>query len=230
MSPDLLVLTTNAAVVAFIHTLIGPDHYLPFAVLAKARGWSWLRTSAITLACGLGHVLSSITLGLVGFAAGAALQRLEWIESVRGAVAAWALIAFGLGYAAWGLRRARRTGPDGHTHAHMKRLHAADHIHHPDTGAPIALTPLILFVIFVFGPCEPLIPLFIYPAATSGWTGAVLVSLVFGVTTLATMLALVLGAVRGLSVLPAGGMVRYSHALAGSSIALSGGAIQLLGV
>lgn len=54
MSHELVILTVTAASVGLIHTLIGPDHYLPFIVLAKARNWSVLRTGWITFLCGLG--------------------------------------------------------------------------------------------------------------------------------------------------------------------------------
>lgn len=230
MTPDLLLLSSNAAAVGLIHTAIGPDHYLPFIVMARARRWSAARTLAITLACGLGHVASSIVLGLVGFGVGASVTRLEWIESVRGDFAAWALIAFGALYAAWGGWRLRRGAGDGHSHGHLLRLHSADHVHHPRTGEEVSLTPWILFAIFVFGPCEPLIPLFIYPAATTGWTGAGFVSLAFSAATIACMVVIVLAVHLGLARLPEGRFARYAHVLAGGTIALSGLAIQTLGL
>lgn len=232
MAPDLTVLTADAALVAFIHTVIGPDHYVPFIVMAKARRWSFARTTAITLACGVGHVGSSVLLGLIGFALGASLTKLQWIESFRGTVAAWALIVFGLLYTAWGLWHVHRRSPDGHTHdhAHLLKLHSHDHIHDPKTGEQINLTPWILFAIFVFGPCEPLIPLFIYPAATSGWHGAWLVAGAFSAITIATMLGIVLAGRYGLEWLPANKLVRYNHALAGATIALTGGLIQVFGL
>ncbi len=230
MTPDLTILTLNAMAVAFIHTVIGPDHYVPFIVMAKARSWSFARTAWITFACGLGHVASSVVLGMAGYAVGASLRHLEWIESFRGEIAAWALIIFGALYAAWGLWRLKRTAPDGHTHGHLIRLHSHDHIHDPKTGAQISLTPWILFAIFVFGPCEPLIPLFIYPAATSGWAGAWLVSAAFAGVTIASMMGLVLAARYGLSWLPAHRLVRYNHVLAGGTIALTGGMIRFMGL
>ncbi|MCX6955897.1 MAG: sulfite exporter TauE/SafE family protein [Verrucomicrobia bacterium] len=230
MHVDLTLLLLNAAAVGFIHTLVGPDHYLPFIVLAKARRWSLLKTTWITLACGLAHVGSSIVIGLVGYAFGASLKHLNFIEAVRGEVAAWILIVFGLVYAVWGLRRARRLGPDGHTHSHGGYLHSADHIHDPSTGETIQLTPWILFIIFAFGPCEPLIPLFIYPAATSGWAAAFAVAAVFSVATLVVMLSVVLASSFGLERVPLRAWGRYSHALAGASIALTGGAIRAFGL
>ncbi len=88
MSHELVILTITAASVGLIHTLIGPDHYLPFIVLAKARNWSVLRTGWITFLCGLGHVSSSVVLGLVGISFGLALANLELSESYRGQIAA----------------------------------------------------------------------------------------------------------------------------------------------
>ena len=49
--------------IAFLHTILGPDHYLPFIVMARARSWSMARTLLVTAVCGLGHVASSILLG-----------------------------------------------------------------------------------------------------------------------------------------------------------------------
>ena len=64
------VLAVTAASVGFLHTLMGPDHYVPFIVLARARGWGIVRTALVTALCGVGHVLSSMALGLIGIAAG----------------------------------------------------------------------------------------------------------------------------------------------------------------
>lgn len=230
MTLDITVLALDAMAVAFIHTVIGPDHYVPFIVMAKARNWSLAKTAWITFACGLGHVSSSVALGLVGYAAGSSLRHLEWIESFRGEVAAWALIIFGALYAAWGLWRMKRKGPGGHSHDHLIRLHSHDHIHDPKNGVEVSLTPSILFAIFVFGPCEPLIPLFIYPAATTGWAGAWLVTAAFASVTIASMMVLVLAARYGLSWLPTQGLTRYSHVLAGGTIAVTGCMIQFLGL
>ena len=50
MAPDLTLLLVTAASIGVVHTLLGPDHYLPFVAMAKARGWSLARTLRITLA------------------------------------------------------------------------------------------------------------------------------------------------------------------------------------
>ena len=88
MSHDLTILAITAASIGVVHTLVGPDHYLPFVVLARARGWSLARTSVITLLCGVGHVAGSVVLGLVGIALGLAVSRLEAVEAWRADLAA----------------------------------------------------------------------------------------------------------------------------------------------
>jgi nickel/cobalt transporter (NicO) family protein len=256
VSPEILLLVGTAAAIAFVHTLIGPDHYLPFIVLSRARRWSAARTVWITLLCGTGHVLSSVVLGLVGIALGIGVGRLESIESARGELAAWALIAVGLAYFAWGLRRALRQRGHRHFHFpsrdHLRALEAqqagglahdhgaapAHHHHgaerHHDHahigGRQVSLTPWALFIVFALGPCEPLIPVLMYPAAVASWWGVVLVTGVFGGVTLATMLGAVWVGSRGLDLVPLGALERYSHALAGAAIVLSGLGVQLLGL
>ena len=67
MSNEYAILVMTAASVGFLHTLLGPDHYLPFIVMAQARRWSFLKTGWITFLCGVGHVGSSVLLGIMGF-------------------------------------------------------------------------------------------------------------------------------------------------------------------
>ena len=68
MSNDITVLMFVAASIGFFHTLFGPDHYLPFIVMARANRWSTIKTIWITLLCGVGHVVSSVVLGIIGIA------------------------------------------------------------------------------------------------------------------------------------------------------------------
>lgn len=80
------------------------------------------------------------------------------------------------------------------------------------------------------GPCEPLIPLIMYPAAKSSVLAAVVVAMVFGLVTITTMLACVMASYVGLSKISFPRAERYSHALAGLTILLCGGAIKFLGL
>jgi hypothetical protein len=114
-----------------------------------------------------------------------------------------------------------------HNHSHV---HTHEHTHvHEAANAP-NITPWVLFTIFVFGPCEPLIPLVMYPAARSNWVGLALVTGTFGGVTILTMLSLVLLSTFGISFLPLGKVERYTHAIAGAAITLCGAAIVFLGL
>jgi nickel/cobalt exporter len=219
MTPELTALLITAATIGFVHTLLGPDHYLPFVAMGQARNWSHLRTVVITILCGIGHVASSVVLGLIGIALGMAVSKLEAVESIRGDLAAWALTAFGLVYLIWGLRRAARKA------AHTRLGGKHSHVHESDKKANI--TPWVLFTVFVLGPCEPLIPILMYPAAQSSTMGMLLVAGVFSIVTISTMVGVVLVLLRGIRLVPLRGLERYTHALAGFVILLCGVAIQM---
>jgi threonine/homoserine/homoserine lactone efflux protein len=231
-------LLVAASGIAFTHTLLGPDHYLPFLMLARANRWSRKRTLVVTALCGLGHVASSVLLGGIGIAAGAAATRLGRIESARGDWAAWGLIAFGLAYGVWGIRHAlrRKRGLEPHDHGGHAHLHrGGGHLHqHPGRDGADPSHPNVtfwtLFAIFVLGPCEPLIPLLILPASRGRWDLMWGTALLFGAITVATMLALTLAGARGLEWIPAARMERWSNAMAGAVIAASGLTVIGLGL
>lgn len=237
ITPEIFILSATAASLGFFHTVFGPDHYVPFIVMSRARKWSLLKTIGITGLCGLGHIGSSVLLGTFGIALGAAVFKLEALESFRGNIAAWALIVFGLVYFAWGMRRAVRNRPHQHLHAHLDgtahqhtHVHAEEHLHVHDQEDRINITPWILFTIFVLGPCEPLIPLLMYPAAQKSLGGLVLVTTVFGGVTIVTMSGIVLLSTLGINLIPMKKVERYTHALAGGAIFLCGISIVFLGL
>ncbi len=228
MSNEIAILATTAASIGFFHTLLGPDHYLPFIFMAKARKWNMFKTTWVTVACGAGHVGSSILLGAAGFAASIAVADLVSIEGFRGDIAAWAFVFFGVGYFIWGLRRAILNKPHKHAHYHEDgTIHTHEHAHtnaHDHTHRK-NITPWILFTIFVLGPCEPLIPVLMYPAAQNSTSGMFYIAGVFSVVTIATMLLVVLIATFGLNMIRMGKVERWSHAMAGAIVLLSGLAI-----
>jgi nickel/cobalt exporter len=269
MTDTPILLFATAASVGFVHTVLGPDHYLPFVAMSRAGGWSRRKTILVTLLCGLGHVLSSAVLGLIGIAFGVAVFKLQWVERFRGDLAGWLLIAFGLVYFLWGVRRAIRNQPHTHFHAHADGVvHAHEHTHHADhvhvhglsepgtqaTGQrdgdegtrgplqacpeqrrgklrdegrrPASVTPWVLFTIFIFGPCEPLIPIVMYAAAKGTTWTVVGVTIVFGVITLATMLAVVLSSSWIVGIAPLRRWQRFGHALAGLAVLACGVAVQ----
>jgi len=231
-----ITLLATAAFIGFFHTITGPDHYLPFVAMSRVGRWSLPKTVAITLACGFGHVLSSVVIGAIGIAAGFAVGGLGVFDGFRGQVAGWLLLGFGLAYFVWGLRRAIRNQPHTHVHGHSDGVvhshvhgHTDEHVHvHTEHDEPSgSITPWVLFTIFVFGPCEPLIPILMYPAVKLSVVGVASVMLVFCVFTLATMTTVVVAGYLGLSRFWPSEWARYSHAVAGFVIAACGAAIQL---
>jgi len=124
---NLWLLAQTAATIGFVHTVVGPDHYLPFIVISRARKWSLPKTLFISFLCGLGHVLSSVVLGFLGIALGLAVGHLEKVESTRGSIASWLLIGFGLvtiltmlviiSLSAWGLSFVRLGSLERYSHA-----------------------------------------------------------------------------------------------------------------
>jgi ABC-type nickel/cobalt efflux system permease component RcnA len=237
MSEEIRILSVTAASIGFFHTLLGPDHYLPFIMMARAGEWKKSKAVLVTFLCGLGHVGSSIVLGLAGILLGAQLSRLEAFESLRGDIAAWLLIIFGSAYFLWGIRRAVRNRPHSHIHRHQDGIaHEHKHAHHSSHAHPHmeegkrSYTPWMLFVIFVLGPCEPLIPVLMYPAARHNMGVVLIVGAIFAVVTIATMLTVVMLSLAGIRLVPLGKFERYSHALAGAIICLSGLGIRFLGL
>jgi hypothetical protein len=87
-----------AAGIGITHAVLGPDHYLPFLMLARARGWTAARALAVTGLCGVAHVASSLFLAGLGVALGFGVASLESVEAGRGDLAAWGLVAFGAAY------------------------------------------------------------------------------------------------------------------------------------
>jgi len=225
MNHAILLLICSAFPIGFIHTLTGPDHYLPFIALAKARGWSMRKTGIITTICGIGHVMSAVILGLVGVALGYTLTKISFIADFRNNIAAWVLIGFGVAYFIWGLRTAFQRK----RYQHVNDVSHHDHIHfHKKTWKE--LTPWLLFIIFVLGPCEQLIPLIMYPAIKGFYLDVFYISVLFGVATIFTMLFVVMTSVFGTKLIRSKFLEIYGNATAGAIICCTGVIIKYFGL
>jgi hypothetical protein len=196
----LMAIVTASAGVGALHTLLGPDHYLPLLALGRARRWSSKRTLGVTAVAGLAHCLASFVLVLVALWFLQTASAIEGLQALRGDIAAYLLVGLGFTLILAGLRRSRRkvTGP---------------------------VSTVWLLLVFVLGPCEWLVPGATAVVPVYGLLGALAVSLAF---TAATVLTMVVTVGLGLRLLPARGLfARHATTAAGALIALSGGLILL---
>ena len=224
------LLIGTALFIALTHTLIGVDHYVPFIALSKSNNWALKKTIFIVILCGIGHVLGSVILGIVGIAISANITSLINVEDLRGTFAAYVLVAFGLVYTIYGIRAAIKNtthshiGLDGKPFTHTHNFNTTEHQHKKNNAL------WGLFIFFVLGPCEPLIPILMYPAATMNIFILVMVTVSFAVVTISVMLAMTLLGLKGLQLIKPGKLTRYAHAIAGSVILLCGVALLTLPV
>jgi nickel/cobalt exporter len=208
MNGLLVTLVVAAATVGSLHTM-APDHWMPFAALARARKWSALRTARTTVLCGFGHVTVSAALGIAALFVG--LGVIKAIGSHLENQANWLLMAFGTVYMIWGFWR--------------RGQHHHDHPHDHDHG----LTEWSLFLLFCADPCVAVIPM-IMAAASGGWTTVAAVVITYEVATIATMVVLVAGAHAGVRSVRSPWIDRYGHAAAGALIVSVGAAMAWLGM
>jgi len=227
MTQELWILLASVSFMGFTHTLLGPDHYLPFIVMARSGKWSKTKTLLITSLCSIGHILGSVVLGVVGIGFGYSLTQLSAVESFRGDIAAWLLTTFGLLYFIWGMRKAFQMQNQA-----LQSSNEAEHQQDilPQTSSKRLFTPWMLFVIFVLGPCEPLIPLMLYPAVKNDPFTLFLVLGTFALSTLVTMLTCVFLSFYSFKKLKTHKLERFTHAIAGATICMCGLGILLMGL
>jgi nickel/cobalt exporter len=215
MDTSINILLVTAISIGFIHTIAGPDHYLPFVAIAKSRNWMLGKTIAVVAICGIGHVLGSVVIGLIGIAAGISIKQIELIEGFRGNIASWLLFGAGAVYTIWAIIHKARNKGIGHSHNHSEKKQ---------------ITFWVLFTIFVFGPCEPLIPILMYPAAELNFASVMLIAGAFALSTIAVMISATVLLLKGIEIGRFNKIEQYKHILAGATLTLSGASIIFLGL
>ena len=222
MPESLTVALALAAIgVGSLHT-VAPDHWVPFAALARAQGWSRGKTIRITAACGFGHVTVSAGLGVLALFFGFEVLRVvgERMESVAGLL----LIAFGVVYGIVGLRHAS-AHLHGHFHGHSHGHHHA-HYDHDHNGH--RMTPAALFLLFSADPCVAVMPI-LFASAPLGIARTAFVVSAYELATIATMVLLVVPASAAARRVGGRWLTRYGDAFAGGVIASVGLVVTVLG-
>lgn len=230
----ILALSISAGTIAFLHTF-APDHWMPFAALARAQGWSRFKLLWVTFTAGLGHVGASVVVGLLGLWLGWALDAIQWMQGERGTLSLYLLMAFGAAYALWGHVRARDWreahghGDAVHTHAHGHDTH---HHPHPERSPvdPTRISAWTMFVVLVLGPCEALVPL-MFAGVRLGVAGVLWATFAFSAVTLLTMVGLAMLAHEGFGFVKQKHFFeRHAHTLTGAAISSTAAAVLLLGI
>jgi len=231
------ILLGTAVSTALLHTLI-PDHWIPFVLAGRARGWSAGYTAAVSGISALVHAALSLLLalgaGLVGREAAAALG--ETLETSAGVL----LILFGLVYAGWSLKKG------GHFHPGGALLHGGhkgsgcsgeegdgnpDHLHyHPDEGlirGKDGTSAWTLALIIGINPCILILPV-ILSSVEHGTATIALVAAAYAITTCVLMVGLsVLGVIGTRRIVPPA-FARHMEMISGLLIAMTGAVVMMI--
>ena len=84
MFDESMIIAGSAASIGFVHTILGPDHYLPLVAMAKTNGWSATKTASYVAVCGVSHLLGTILIGSLVFLLGFAFLNIETVQALRG--------------------------------------------------------------------------------------------------------------------------------------------------
>lgn len=196
--PALLV---AAAGVGFGHAVL-PDHWVPLAVLGRARRYPMSRIARLSGLAGAAHVLVSILLGAVIIVIG--LQFRATVQHAQDAIIGTILIATGVGFAIL-----ERSGHGHHHHPDHDHTDGPGHGHHHTH--PVEDVPTLpgqrpgkvrglAAVMVPFGaaasPDLTILPVFL-AATTAGAATAIGSLAIFATVTIATIVGLTLAAARG---------------------------------
>jgi len=223
--PLTLTLVLAAIAIGSVHTL-APDHWLPFAALARAERWSTRRTAVVTAGCGLGHVTVSVALGLL--AAWLGLELFERVGHRLESASGLLLIGVGVAYGAWGLHHSIANRTHAHAHGHV-HAHTHLHPHRDDIDGHRPLTAWTLFLLFSADPCVAVVPL-MFAVTPLGPASTIAVTAAYEIATITTMVVLVLPACAAARVVRGAWVDRWGEALAGGIVALVGIAVVSLGI
>ena len=186
MSATTPALFAAAAGVGFGHASL-PDHWVPLAVLGRARRYPLSKIARLAGLAGVAHVLLSIVLGGVIIAVG--LQFRSAVQNGQDTIIGCLLIATGLGFIVLEL-----TGR-GHRHEH-EHGHEHEHEHEHEQSGIRGLAAVMIPFGAAASPDLTILPVFL-AATTAGAGSAIGALVIFAAVTIATIVTLTLVAARG---------------------------------
>ena len=173
----------GSLVLGLIHPLF-PNHWIPLIAISKTEKWSTKETVFATLITGFSHTLSTILIGIfVGFIGIKLTENYSYITRVA---APLILLFIGIIYV-------------------MLDLKSTHHHHHFDINnqkiknqkSKTAIIISLCIGMFL-SPCIE-IEAFYFQAATQGWLGILLVSMIYLTLTLTIMVGLVYYGLKGVN-------------------------------
>lgn len=242
MSATTPALFAAAAGVGLGHAIL-PDHWVPLAVLGRARRYPLSKVARLSGLAGVAHVLLSIILGGVIIAIG--LQFRSAIQDAQDTIIGGLLIATGIGFIVFELTGHGHSHGhgDGHGHDHdddhdeLAAHHSGDHgraahEHHAEALHDRRGIRGLAAVMIPFGaaasPDLTILPVFLAAAAV-GVVTAIGSLVIFAAVTIGTIVGLTLTATKGGYQIRGQWLERWGNAITAVVLVLIG-ALVLAGI
>jgi len=196
----------GSLLLGLIHPLF-PNHWIPLIAISKTEKWTNKETVVATLITGFSHTLSTILIGvIVGFVGIKLSESYSYITRIA---APLILVTLGVIYLLLDLKST-------HHHHHFDLNNAT--LKNRKSKTAIIFT---LCIGMFFSPCIE-IEAYYFQAATQGWIGILLVSVVYLIMTLSIMVALVYLGIKGVNKFKSHFLDHHEKAITGVVLVLLG--------
>jgi putative Mn2+ efflux pump MntP len=194
----------GSILLSLVHAVI-PNHWLPVVAIGKAEKWTLRETVIVTGVSGLAHTLSTVLVGIAIGIIGIHLSKSYTFITEK--IAPAILILMGLIYLV--LDRIK-------THKHHHGLDAEKVRSRSKTAIILSLV-----ITMFLSPCLE-IEAYYLQAASAGWMGILMVSLVYIFITVAGMIILVILASKGVKSIQSNFLSHHEKMLSGIVLILLG--------
>jgi nickel/cobalt transporter (NicO) family protein len=176
----MLQIILSSFALSVIHGSI-PNHWLPLIAVGHAQRWKTKKVLSGMLIIGSAHVLSTILIGiLIGWFGYRITEHYGWVTRI---VAPLVLILLGLIYLI-----IHFLGKNQHHHSHTGNISSKN----SDNSILLSLA-----IAMFFSPCIEL-EAYYFTASASGWPAIALVSAIYFIVTVSTMMTLVYFSWKGI--------------------------------
>lgn len=196
----------GSLLLGLIHPLV-PNHWIPLIAISKTEKWTTRESVFATLITGFSHTISTIIIGIiVGFVGIKLTESYSYITRIAAPVV---LLAIGFIYIALDFR-------SKHNHQHFVLDKNKLKTKKSKTAVLISLC-----IGMFLSPCIE-IEAYYFQAATKGWLGILIVSLVYLIVTISMMVALVYLGLKGVNKLESDFLEHHEKLITGVLLILLG--------